>query len=180
MMLPQIEKLRDMLNREEDSRAGAAVAVLLNSAGNELRVLLVKRAINPSDPWSGDIAFPGGKKHADDGTLKDTVVRETTEETGIDLLRHEFLGTMEIMNSNVRPEMFILPFVVVCDEAPEVTLDDELCAYFWAPIEQLKQSRCKAKARQWEVSAFLIYGEVVWGLTYGMLENLIAMLDKTV
>ena len=164
----------------EDKRAGAAVAVLLSSEWSELRVLLVKRAVNPRDPWSGDIAFPGGKRHLDDGSLRDTVVRETMEETGIDLLRYELLGSMEIVNSNVKPEMFILPFVIVCDEAPHVKLDDELCSYFWAPIDQLKNSRCIAKAREWQVSAFLIYGEIVWGLTYRMLENLIAMLDKTV
>ena len=50
-------------------------------------VLLIRRAERTGDPWSGQVAFPGGKKQEGDLTARDTAVRETMEEVGIDLSR---------------------------------------------------------------------------------------------
>lgn len=76
--------------------ANAAVVVLLRRNNQEFQVLLVKRADVPTDTWSGQTAFPGGKRDPEDQNLKDTVVRETLEETGINLREGcRFLGAME-------------------------------------------------------------------------------------
>ena len=58
----------------------ASVAIVLR----ENEILLIKRAHNPRDRWSGHIGFPGGKSKPDEDR-KTTAERETLEEIGIDL-----------------------------------------------------------------------------------------------
>lgn len=174
-----VEKLRGLLNPVGDAEAGAAVAVLLKLTEGGLQVLLVKRATSPSDPWSGDVAFPGGRRRLEDRDLKETVIRETREETGIDLRRCRFLGTLDVVASTVAPELGVLPFMVLCGGKLVVTLSEELSSYFWVLLEQLKRSRGMARVDGGEVFAYLVEGEVVWGLTYRMLENLLQLMEKT-
>jgi 8-oxo-dGTP diphosphatase len=56
-----IAKLPSALEPISDEQgANAAVALLLKPRRNDFDVLLVKRVKNPSDPWSGQMALPGG------------------------------------------------------------------------------------------------------------------------
>ena len=48
-------------------------------------VLLIKRAARVGDRWTGHIALPGGKRDPSDSDDRATSVRETLEETGIEL-----------------------------------------------------------------------------------------------
>jgi 8-oxo-dGTP pyrophosphatase MutT (NUDIX family) len=50
-------------------------------------ILFIKRAQNKRDKWSGNIAFPGGRRDADDADDCAAAVRETWEEVGIDISR---------------------------------------------------------------------------------------------
>ena len=86
------------LQVEEPTRR-AAVALILRIGGagarTELHVLLIKRATYVGDPWSGHIAFPGGRHEPSDATLEHTAIREAREEVAIDLSRHgRVLGRM--------------------------------------------------------------------------------------
>ena len=173
-----IERLGGLLRPVEDSDVGAAVAILLRREERDLRLLLVKRAESPSDPWSGDMAFPGGSRDPEDGDLWETAMRETMEETGVELCGCRFLGTLDVATSARAPMLEVIPFVFVCEETPEITLSGELCSYLWVSIEQLRQSRGVAQVHQGTVPAYIIDGEVVWGLTYRMLENLLQLLDR--
>ena len=175
-----LERLRRLLNPVEDSDAGAAVVVLLREEAGSLQIFLVKRATNPRDPWSGNMALPGGRRHPEDGDIKATVIRETKEETDIDISGCRFLGTLDAVSSTrAITRLVVLPFVVVCEERPSVTLNSELVDCFWFPVDQLKPSEGKALIEGNEVSAFLVHGKVVWGLTYRMLKNFLDFLDKT-
>ena len=62
----------------------AAVSVVIRGRP-QLELLLIKRARSERDPWSGHMALPGGRRDPDDTSLLDTAVRETREETGLDL-----------------------------------------------------------------------------------------------
>jgi 8-oxo-dGTP pyrophosphatase MutT (NUDIX family) len=79
----------------DEQGANAAVSLLLKPRRGDFDLLLVKRVENPSDTWSGHMALPGGKRDPRDGSLKDTVMRETLEETGVALDPCGFLGVLE-------------------------------------------------------------------------------------
>lgn len=170
-----IEKLSKTLKPLADEQdANAAVAVLFKRDGEKLYVLFVKRVENPKDPWSGQIAFPGGKQTAEDANLEETVIRETREETNINLLTGcRFLGVMETFQSKPRPDIKVLPFVVLAEDNPLIKLNEkELKEYFWIPVGELVQNRTTAKLSFGEVPAFIVRGMVIWGLTYRIMQNL--------
>ena len=48
-------------------------------------VLLIKRAARAGDRWTSHIALPGGKREDADTTDRATSIRETREETGLEL-----------------------------------------------------------------------------------------------
>ena len=60
------------------------------SAGAE--VLFIERAMRADDPWSGHMAFPGGRLEGGDDSARTAACRETREEVGLELSRAEYLG----------------------------------------------------------------------------------------
>ena len=71
-----LKKLTNKLHPDPWGNAQAAVAILVRPHKNDLEFFLVKRAEVDDDPWSGDMAFPGGKKNLQDKSLIDTATRE--------------------------------------------------------------------------------------------------------
>lgn len=173
-----IERLSKALRPLSDEQgANAAVALLLRQEKNDLSVLLVKRVENLADPWSGQMAFPGGKRTEQDHDLKQTIVRETSEETNIDLFnRCRFLGVLTAMQSKPRPDLKILPFVILVQYDPKIMLNKkELEDSFWVPLSEVAQGKSYAKFSFGESPAYVVRGKVVWGLTYRILENFFAL-----
>ena len=168
-----IENLSHVLNPiTEEEDATAAVALILAPVDRDFNVLFVKRVERLQDPWSGQIAFPGGKRDPADKTLKETVVRETAEETGIDLLNCGFLGVLKTHISLPRPGMKILPFVILCNDEPLVTLNtEELEAFFWISLTKLAANRGKISFSFGEFPAYIAGDHAIWGLTYKILED---------
>jgi 8-oxo-dGTP diphosphatase len=173
-----IEKLSKSLRESSDEQhANAAVAVLLEK-NRTLSTLFVKRVQNPTDPWAGQIALPGGKREEEDSNLKQTVIRETLEETAIDLRdRCHFLGVMPAQESKPRPEIKVLPFVVLLEYAPTIRLNQrELEEYVWIPVDKLARSRATATLSFGKFPAYVVGGITIWGLTYRIIEDFMQML----
>jgi len=176
--LDDVERLTTVLKPVyENQDANAAVALLLRKTGRDLEVLFVKRAEIAYDPWSGQMALPGGKRNVKDLNLKQTVVRETLEETSINLLsRCRFLGTMEPQRPRLRPEMRILPFVVLLRQKPFIQLNAELEDFSWILLKELVQRKGVVNFSFGKVPAYIIGEIVIWGLTYRILEDFIHIL----
>jgi 8-oxo-dGTP diphosphatase len=171
------ERLTEMLKQtSENLDANAAVVVLLKSTDQDFQVLFVKRTEKSCDPWSGQTAFPGGKRDPKDRNLKETVVRETLEETSINLLEGcRFLGAMEPVRSTQKPEMKILPFVVLLEKEQAIKLNEELTEYFWTPLKELAKHKGTIEFNFGEYSAYIIENHIIWGLTYKIMHNLLSL-----
>lgn len=81
------------LNLDFEIREQASVSVIVRTA-DPVDVLFIKRARNPRDPWSGHMALPGGRREAHDDDLLATAIRETHEETGIELDPESLIGRL--------------------------------------------------------------------------------------
>jgi len=191
---PDIVKLRSALESHRGARADkeegvrrAAVALIFRAGENGApELLFIKRAEYPADPWSGQIAFPGGREEAADPTLADTAIRETREETGIDLVRDgTVIGTLDDLRpQTVRlPAVIVRPYVVLLNRFEPLVLSDEVALAFWIPLEAFKDAPSwqdtdvLARGVQMNRRAFHHQGQVIWGMTERILAQLLALLD---
>ncbi len=174
----QLTRLTGSLLKSPDENANAAVAILIRPTDDDLEVFLVKRAEVDGDPWSGDMAFPGGKRGSNDASLLDTAVREVLEETSIDLSGHKPLGYLEPLFSWVRETFSVQPIIYLYEGKPAITLNYELTMCAWTPVKELEKTRSQAVVKGWDSPVFKVGEDVVWGLTYRMLEELLEALGK--
>jgi 8-oxo-dGTP pyrophosphatase MutT (NUDIX family) len=146
-----------------------------------LEVLLILRATREGDPWSGQVALPGGRRDGSDATLQDTAIRETLEETGIDLAAHGLvLGTLDELRPRtpVLPPIIVTPFVAVVPDEVPIQISDELSDAFWAPWStfadptRVDESTVNVRGADWKVSSYLVGERIVWGMTERMLRQL--------
>lgn len=160
--------------------ANAAVAILLKPDSRDMNILLVKRAENPHDPWSGQIALPGGKRIPRDRDLKETVLRETLEETGIDLRdRCRFLGVTAAVRSRLNPEIKVLPFVFLLEHEPKIQLNKaELERYHWIPIGELVRNERLVEFGSEIHPGFVVGNIKIWGLTFRILKGFLQVISK--
>lgn len=178
MVKALLTSLSTLLPVTQEQNATAAVAVLLCPDKKGAAILFVKRVENLKDPWSGQIAFPGGKRDTTDKTLKDTIIRETAEEVGIDIGTCQILGVLPALHSVPRPDMKVLPFVIFCEHKPEVVLNKrELEAFVWVPLKDLIKSEGVYTFGLSRFPAYIIGDYVVWGLTYRILQHFFRVTD---
>ncbi len=161
------------------SLGGAAVALILRKRNKDLEALFVKRVISKGDPWSGQIALPGGKFEVADGDLRGTVLRETMEEIGVDILHCcRILGVMRVSRTVIRPRMKILPFVVFEEKRSLIRLNKkELQTYLWVSLQKLSDSRSTAAFSFGKFPAYVIGEVVIWGMTYRIVERLFRLIQ---
>ena len=162
-----------------ETQAVAAVTLLLREVGENFELLVVKRVENPKDPWSGQMALPGGRRETKDRNMRETSIRETFEETGIDLTSDaHFLGVLDVVKSAVRPDMTVLPFVAILGRDPEIRLSKrELERYIWVSPKQLIENKGTTRFSFGTFPAFVIGSDVIWGLTYMILTRFLELLQ---
>ena len=171
---------------ETDCQVRAAVTLILRPSageGGEPEALFVRRAEVAGDPWSGHVALPGGRRDPDDADLLDTARRETLEETGLRLERDDHLGRLaEIHPRSLHlPSICVTPFVAWLAGHQEVQLNHELTGHLWIPVPALSdpEHRCvlvREAPTVREFPAIDYEGNVIWGLTFAILENFLAVL----
>ena len=176
-----VTKLPTVLTPISDEQgANAAVALLLKPKRSDFDLLLVKRVENPSDIWSGQMALPGGKREPKDASLKDTVVRETLEETGVAVDPCRFLGVLGAVRSEPKPDFKILPFVVLLKSEPQLKLNKaELETFIWMPYEEVVQRKGTVQFSFGKVPAYIFAEGIVWGITYNILSEFIEAVENT-
>ena len=159
----------------------AAVVMLVTLRRGSLEALFAKRAEDPRDPWSGQIAFPGGRSKEIDATLVQTACREFFEETYVDICkRAEVLGSLDTIHPRNRPSMTVTPFVAFSDTKFVFTPSREVVEIFWAPLDGLRREAVDINVGGEvlkRIPAFVIEGHVVWGLTARIVDSLLTLLS---
>jgi ADP-ribose pyrophosphatase YjhB (NUDIX family) len=187
--VPRIDEIRRALSaheptlRERESARRASVALVLRDAGaSGSEILFIERAEKKGDPWSGHMAFPGGRVEGVAETPEQAAVRETQEEVGLWLASGERLGRLDDMEGRHagRPQgMVISAFVYHLSGPADLVLQEsEVREAFWVPVRNLVEPERHVKRAFRGTGDFAFPGivvgqpdrHVVWGLTYRFLE----------
>ena len=190
----RLDAVRRVLARRQpvrlDRGAGdreAAVALVLR-ARDDIELLLIKRAVRETDPWSGHMALPGGRRADEDADLLETALRETAEETGVEVPdTGHVLGALDDVAPRTRrlPPLVIAPFVAAVPPTTLAVPDArEVEAALWVPAAALRDEAAVSEILielQNESRRFpsLVYQEhVIWGLTHRILTQFMDVLDE--
>jgi 8-oxo-dGTP pyrophosphatase MutT (NUDIX family) len=160
----------------------AAVAILLRDGaeGGGLEALFIHRAERAGDTWSGQMAFPGGRRDPGDADLLATAIRETREEIGIDLALAERLGELDDLHPRtpVLPPIVVRPFVFGLVERPAITLSTEVQDAFWASFRALaapgawREVTIQHRGAPRTLPAYVLENRTIWGMTERILTQL--------
>lgn len=174
------------------ANAHAAVAAILRErpqrAHDALDVLFIRRAERSDDPWSGQMAFPGGRSEPVDADLDATARRETMEEIGLALDRHgELLGHLDDVPAFAHGRstgMVVTPTVWVLHELPALKPNDEVAAIHWASLPEMMSGALdttidyRYQDHELRLPGYRVDDRVVWGLTHRMLTLLFERLRR--
>jgi 8-oxo-dGTP pyrophosphatase MutT (NUDIX family) len=173
----------EILPRE--GRNEAAVALVFREAREGTEVLFIERATHPDDPWSGHMAFPGGRRDPVDSNIRSAAERETLEEVGIDLAGAEHLGhltDLEGFRGGKKVGLVISAFAYYHPEPEALVISEEVAEALWVPVGALWEP---GRRVQYDYRGAGPYpgiqvspsnAHVVWGLTYRMVQNFLTVI----
>ena len=144
-------------------------------------MLFIRRAEYEDDPWSGDLAFPGGRVDPEDlGDPRRAAERETLEELELDLAAARRLGRVSDVLGRAEA-ICVSCFVYGLEGDPRLRPNYEVRESFWTPL-----SHCTDPARQLtrefryrdnaiRLPAIRLLADerapVLWGITYKLLDH---------
>jgi len=181
----------EILNRLEghqpeiDPRASprrAEVALVLDgsAADHDPSIIFIQRSPSPDDPWSGQMAFPGGRREDSDLEAGDAARRETREEIGLELRPAQpvgRLGDLQGRHGGRSADLVISCFVYAVDTVPALKPNHEVSEIVQIPLSRLLDPdlwtsvRYEAAGDKMFPGIFLAQDDarVIWGLTYRFL-----------
>ncbi|MES2304688.1 MAG: CoA pyrophosphatase [Gemmatimonadota bacterium] len=162
---------RDPIRVNDPSRPEAAVALLL--VADPDRLLLIRRADRVGDPWSGQLALPGGRRDGQDEDLLATAIRETREETGLELERAWHVATLDDLapRSAVLPPILVRPFVFHLEAEMVPQVSDEVAQVGWVTLDYLtgpgvfRTASINIRGADREVEGYHLPEGFLWGMT---------------
>ncbi len=168
-------------------RERSAVAMILQLRGGELHLLMIKRAEREGDPWSGHMAFPGGRMDQDDAHGFDVAVRETEEEIGLTLGPGDVcMGRLSEINARPRRGslgMVVSPFVFHLEREVRFRPNHEVAEVVWVPmhfllnddnVDSMVWNYRGAKIR---MPCYYYEGRCIWGLSLMMLNEMLDLIE---
>ncbi|HED64606.1 MAG TPA: CoA pyrophosphatase [Planctomycetes bacterium] len=178
-------------DRDPKSLRQAAVAMVLGAdpADPAPHLLLMHRTEHPQDRWSGHISLPGGHVEADDASLLAAAMREAREEVGIPLEpTARLLGALPAIQASGRGKLLamrVTPFVFALTRPTEARPGPEAQSVFALPLDRAASGALDAPYRvpaadgpSREVPSFRYGHHTVWGMTYRMIQELLAALRE--
>jgi 8-oxo-dGTP pyrophosphatase MutT (NUDIX family) len=175
-----LEEVADLFSRFRlkkqyaEGRTRASVAMLLRELPGDLEILFIERATDTRDPWSGHLAFPGGKVEPGEQARR-AAERETQEEIGLDLAAERYLGRMsDIIGANLPVRVSCFAYGIVTADVQPI-MNPEVRDVFWVRLSDILRPDLHQTATvgfsgtSLKVPAIVMPQSgkpVLWGLTY--------------
>lgn len=175
-----LHEIEELLQRHRpqkqyaEGRTRASVALILRELPGDLEILFIERATDVRDPWSGHLAFPGGKVEPGE-QARQAAERETQEEIGLDLGAEHYLGRMsDIIGANLPVRVSCFAYGVVTPTALPV-VSPEVSDVFWVRLSDiLRPERHQLTVVGFSGTALKVPAivlpqsdkPVLWGITY--------------
>ncbi len=169
-------------------RLRAAVAIVTRSVERDVELLFIRRAAYENDPWSGDIAFPGGRIDKRDETPRDTAERETREEVGLDLRQAEWLGQLDDVAGG-NGQVVVSGHVYAVSGPVNLALNHEVAAAGWVRVATLAErerqglKKFRYEERDIEMPAIRVFDDDsphLWGMTYRFVESFMRVIGRSI
>lgn len=161
----------------------AAVLILLYPHNGSIQTLFMQRH-NYDGVHGGQISFPGGKKEPADADVIQTALREAMEETGVNRSEISVIGTLTPFFIPVS-NMIVTPVVGWTGFLPHFSLQPEEVAFLieaelkkFLDPEIIKIKRFEMRGELIDVRYFDYEGNVIWGATAMILNELLTMLNN--
>ncbi len=164
-------------------RGRAAVALAFAGEPGALELAMIVRASRDTDPWSGQVALPGGGVDSGDMSPRHAAQREAREEVALELEGASFLGDvteLQLRRGAKGPSGVLSAHAFYVGGEPVALTPEpgEVAQAFWFPLTELWNPD-RATRLEWSHEdigslAFpaIDLGEdrILWGLTYRVLE----------
>ena len=188
---PHLAHLTEETGRGSDESpiSRASVALVVRPALSDLELLVIKRATRSGDPWSGHMAFPGGRRSSDDRSAQETAERETREEVALELSGSgRLLGRLdEVWPRAGAPAIVVSPFVFSAPMDAATTPNHEVAAAFWIPLRDLaapgaatEYLHALASGEELRFPAIAYESHVIWGLTHRIMTGFLDIVRPTI
>ena len=146
-------------------------------------LLFMRRSERDGDPWSGHMAFPGGRMERGDASTRATAAREAHEEVGLDPELGAYLGTLDELESppgSARRRLVITPHVWVLPGNPRLRLNHEVASIHWFSLDRLLSGEGRStfsyswRGRSTELPIVRLDEADIWGITLRIVDDLLA------
>lgn len=165
----------------------AAVAMVFRpTSDSSLDLLMIHRAEHPKDPWSGHMAFPGGRIDSADKSALHGAIREVREELGLVLNNATLLGELEPLTVPPRvlnTEMWVRAFVFYADNLPQPEPNEEVQAVHWFDFNRFEENEGRGEFRYHGHGYDILLPEVrlegcrIWGMSLRLIDDLISRVE---
>jgi len=164
----------------------AGVLVPLLEEDGVCKVLFTQRT-HQVEHHKGQISFPGGGVEEKDGSLEETVLRETYEEIGLSKRDIEILGRIDDALT-VASNYVIHPFVGWVASVDDLAINRaEVNRIITAPLALFYRGRSETRRYPveyegvtYETLAFEYGGHMIWGATARMMENFVEIMEENI
>ena len=164
-------------------RYAAVVAILRpGSSPGGFELFFIRRSESERDPWSGHMAFPGGRVDASDADEHAAAIREVLEEVGIDLRVHgRLLGRLsQVASPPMRSRVVVTPFVYVLQRDVPLKLDErEVASGHWFDLNRWLDGEGRGtflfefRGEELPLPRVDLDGHRVWGMTLRIVDDLL-------
>ncbi len=180
----KLRAFKPQKNPERLETKRSAVTLLLHEFDGDVCVLMIERAKREGDPWSGHMAFPGGRVDPEDAHSYDAALRECEEEVGLTVDSHGgLIGRLSELPTHWRnglsEKMYVTPFVFALASVPELKPNYEVADTVWVPLSYLAELENRDEMvwdkddMHFELPCYYFQGKTIWGLSLGMLDELL-------